>query len=380
MRENRANGGFVLRVLITVNCHGVDASAQGGLDLGGMLSERGHAILMQVMPGSPVEEACRTAGLETAGPGLRGASFARGIPGFRRLLQRFQPDVVCATRADGQTAVALVAPGTPLVRIRCDIRKPGSGRSWRLVDGRTDLVVLPAPFMVARGYQGQREGPVTVIPNPVDTARFHPADRTADGVRPLLVSLARLSPVKGHRTLIRSLTLLPEEVHAVIAGPPSQQSPEELAAFASDLGVGHRLSLPGRIEQPEEFLRQGGIGVITSLGSEVVSRAGMEMMSCGLPVLAAATNGLCDLIDDGLTGLLHSPGNHRQLAAQAEFLLRNPSAAHRMGGRARRYCLEHLSRGVVGRLWEETLCALADGEQPPDSRVPRKDTARREGR
>jgi len=372
-----------LRVLITVNCVGVDASAQGGLDLGGMLAERGHTVLMQVLPGSPVEAACRTAGLETAGPGLRGFSFPMGLPGFRRLLGRFLPDVVCATRADGQTAMALVAPATPLVRIRCDIRKPATGRLWRLVDRRTDLVVFPSSFMIRRGYQAHRSGPVSVIPNPVDTVRFSTCESSGCRVRPLLVSLARLSPVKGHRTLIRSLTLLPEEVRAVIAGPPSQQTPEELAAYASELGVGHRLSLAGRIEKPEELLRKGGIGVITSLGSEVVSRAGMEMMSCGLPVLAAATNGLCDLIDDGRTGLLHSPGNFRQLAAQAEFLLANPSAALRMGGRARLHCMEHLSLDVVGKTWEETLCALAAGEQPPGLRVSREadiDTLQPEGR
>jgi glycosyltransferase involved in cell wall biosynthesis len=361
-----------LRVLITVNCMGVDASAQGGLDLGGMLAERGHTVLMQVLPGSPVEAACGIAGLETTGPGLRGGAFPMGLPGFRRLLGRFLPDVVCATRADGQTAMALVAPATPLVRIRCDIRKPRTGKLWRLVDGRTDLVVFPSSFMIRRGYQSQRTGPVAVIPNPVDTVRFSPRETQDRCIRPLLVSLARLSPVKGHRTLIRALTLLPEEVRAVIAGPPSQQSPGELEAFAGELGVGHRLSLAGRIERPEELLREGGVGVITSLGSEVVSRAGMEMMSCGLPVLAAATNGLCDLIDDGRTGLLHSPGNYRQLAAQAEFLLTNPSAALRMGGRARLQCREHLGRDVVGRTWEETLGALAAGEQPPGSRVSRE--------
>lgn len=358
-----------MRVLLTINCRGVDASAAGGMTLGRMLSRRGHVVLVQTAPGGDVGRACSDAGMDTAGPNLKGSALATGAVQFARLVRRFAPDVICATRADGQTAAALLFPGIPVVRIRCDIRRPAKGKLWRFVDRRTDLVVLPSRFMLRRGYAGGRTGPLAVIPHPVDTDRFRPFDRPAGALPGMLLAIGRLSPVKGHRTIVRALTLLPG-IRATIAGPPSQQTPEELMSYASELGVADRLILTGRKVDVRPLYERGGIGVVTSLGSEVVSRAGMEMMSAGLPLLAASTNGLLDLVTDGETGLFHSPGDHRQLAAQATFLFANPSVAETLSRRARRFCIEKLDEKIVAPTWEEVLLALIHGEQHPVMRVP----------
>lgn len=357
-----------MRVIVTVNCHGVDASAQGGLSLALILNRAGHDVLLQAPPGSPVSARAREMGLETSGPDLRKASIISGLLPFRRLVGRFRPDAIVTTRADGQTACALTASHIPMVRIRCDIRKPRAGRLWEFVDRRTDLVVFPSPFMPERGFAGSRRGPVAVIPHPVDTDRFafRPVPYTSGAT---LVSLGRLSPMKGHRTLIRAMCLLPPDVRAVIAGPPSQQTAADLEEYAGTLGVADRISITGMVSDPVEIISAGSLGVVTSLGSEVVSRAGMEMMSSGLPLLAAATNGLLDLVRDGETGLLHSPGNHRQLASQAMFILENPALAERMGRRARKICVDEYGMEAVGERWERALDTLLRGEQNRNKKV-----------
>ena len=182
--------------------------------------------------------------------------------------------------------------------------------------------------------------------------------------------------MKGHRTLIRALELLPEDVKAVVAGAPSQQSVDELKTFARSLGVGKRITFAGKVENVRDLISRGTIGVVTSLGSEVVSRAGMEMMSSGLPLLAAATNGLLDLVEDGKTGLFHSPGNYRQLASQAAFLLRNPSMTLRMSRRARKMCIDRLSYPVTAEKWNRTLMALTEGNKIPSGRYHSKAESR----
>ncbi|MEN8209266.1 MAG: glycosyltransferase family 4 protein [Candidatus Fermentibacteria bacterium] len=356
-----------MKILVTINCRGVDASAAGGIALAGIMAEAGHSVIVQAAPDGPVTRTATAQGLECAGLNLQKSAFATGLLSFRRLIRRFAPDVIITTRADGQTACAITAGGIPTVRIRCDIRKPRSGKFWKLVDRRTDLVVFPSPFMVARGYSGEREGPIEVLPHPVDT-EFYTFTGNREIFEPLLVSIGRLSPMKGHRTLIRALELLPEDVKAVIAGAPSQQSVEELESFARDIGVGERITFAGKVEDVRELISKGTIGVVTSLGSEVVSRAGMEMMSSGLPLLAAATNGLLDLVEDSVTGLFHSPGNYRQLASQAEFMLRNPSMTLRMGRRARKMCVDRLSYPVTAEKWSLTLAALTEGNKIPSRR------------
>ncbi len=360
-----------MRVLVTVNCHGVDASAAGGIALARMMNELDHTVLLQTEPGGPVSIEAARQRIEVAGLCLRKSAIVTGLIPMKKLVKGFDPDVICTTRADGQTACALAVSDIPMVRIRCDIRKPRTGRFWRIIDNRTDLVVFPSRFMVERGYAGERKGEIEVIFHPVDTELFSPVKHMETLPR-LLISIGRLSPMKGHRTLIRSLTMLPDNVHATIIGSPSQQSQEELLAFAGDLGVENRLSLPGRIDNIMEILSRGGIGVVTSLGSEVVSRAVMEIMSTGLPVLAAATNGLLDLVNDGETGLFHSPGNYRQLAAQAGFLFDNPAMALRMGRKARNKCVSGFSYPVIGKKWEEVLQTLSGKEHLSGLRIPNK--------
>jgi glycosyltransferase involved in cell wall biosynthesis len=350
-----------------VNCRWWNASAAGGVAQAAALAGRGHEVLVQTGSGSPVSEKAAVEGLETVLLDLEGLGSVTGVLPLRRLVSGFSPDVICAHRAEGQTAAVLAAGNIPLVRVRSDIRPPRSGQLWRRVDRKTGLVVFPGRFMMDRGYTGQRTGPVTVIPHPVDTGYFGPVEH--DPEASVILSVARLSPVKGHRTLVRALTLLPDEVCAGIAGSPAQDSPEELMDYAGELGVAHRLRIYGPVEDVRDLYPGVLAGAVTSLGSEVVSRAGMEMMSSGIPVLAASTNGLPDIVRDGVTGLLHPPGNHTELARQALFLHRNPSAASRLGANARRFCIGNLGFEAVGKAWEEHLEALLGGEQHPGWRV-----------
>ncbi|MBD3277385.1 MAG: glycosyltransferase [Candidatus Aegiribacteria sp.] len=352
-----------MRILVTVNCMGVDASADGGLALARMLMETAHEVLLQAPPGTDVISAASEMGLPVAGLDLRKGAIVSGLFPFRRIVKKFSPEAIVATRADGQTAAATVASGVPLVRVRCDIRKPAGGKLWRFVDRRTDLVVFPSMFMVRRGYRGERNGPVAVVPHPVDTELFRPADEGGKDSPPLLISIGRLSPMKGHRTLIKALSLLEEDFKAVIAGPPSQQSMGEIANFASECGVGKRIETAGRVEDVAGLARRATLGIVTSLGSEVVSRAGMEIMSSGLPLLASATNGLLDLLQDGTCGFFHSPGNHEQLARQIRFLMRNPSLSKRLGKSGRKICLDEYSFASVAKEWNGVLDDIAKGNK-----------------
>jgi glycosyltransferase involved in cell wall biosynthesis len=308
------------------------------------LQRLGHRVTLLVSPFGPAADRAGNAGLERVTAGNPWCFLARTA--------RARPDAICAHRGEDQAAAAFLLPGTFLARARNDQRKASGGPAWRFVDRRTSIVVFPSPFMARRGYQGGRKGPVTVVPFPVDTERFIPSDGSREK---LVVSLGRLSPVKGHRTLIAAMAEMPGDWKAVIAGGEDQQTREELAAFAREKGVGDRISLPGVQDDVRPLLASASMGVVTSLGSEMVSRAGLEMMSCGLPLLAAATNGLCDMVRDGVTGLLHSPGNHRQLASQMRFLADNPAAGDYLGTAARRYVCQVHSLTAAGRAWEHIL-------------------------
>jgi len=66
-----------------------------------------------------------------------------------------------------------------------------------------------------------------------------------------------------------------------------------------------------------------------------------EAALCGLPVVATALEGIKDAIIDGKNGVLVSPGQAAQLAAQISSFLDDTKYARRFGLRARRYTLQH---------------------------------------
>ena len=335
-----------MKLAVMANCRWWNASVQGAVMQALAMQSLGHRVTLLVSPRGPAAEKARAAGVERVKAG-NPWWFLAGTAAER-------PDVVCAHRGGDQAAAAFMMPGTFLVRVRNDQRKASGGPGWGFVDRRTSLVVFPSRFMVERGYHGNRTGPVAVVPFPVDTGRFVPS---CGPKQPVVVSLGRLSPVKGHRTLIAAMAEMPTGWRAVIAGGEDQQSRDELAAFAREKGVGDRVFFPGALEDVRPLLSLASIGVVTSLGSEMVSRAGLEMMSCGLPLLAAATNGLCETVRDGVTGLLHSPGNHRQLASQMRYLAENPAAGEYLGKEARQYVCRVHSLAAVGGSWEHILDA-----------------------
>lgn len=348
-----------MRVMVSANCRLHDDSADNALALAVILSRRGHDVLLQGLRGAfPVLRAKRM-----------GLDVVTGLAGYPRALRGWKPDVVVTFRVKGQTAAALAGSRLPLVRVLHELPGHFRGAFRRMVDRRTDLVVFPSEFLARKGYSGERAGYVSVIPHPVNTERFRPSE--AAGEEPVLLSVGRLVPEKGHRVLVRALSVLPDRVRAVIAGPESRYSPRDLLDYARELGVAERLELPGPVEDPRRLYSAARLGVVCSLGGEVVSRAAMEMMASGLPVLAAATDGLVDLISDGRSGLLHSPGNHSQLARQVSFLLQNPSVGEEMGAAARDRACRKLSFDAVGETWENQLRALRAGEQHPAWRVPR---------
>ncbi len=334
-----------MRVFITINCKWWNAASQGAALTGSALLHEGHEVLLQTGNGGAVSGKLRELGLPFRE--LRNLSM-----GLRGAVRDFKADVVISFRGEGQTAAAMTVSEVPLLRYRSDQRRARGGRLWQTVDSRTSLVVFPGRSMVEKGYHGPRRGRTAVIPQPVDTEWFNESGNSPENV---ILSLARLSPVKGHKTLIRAMTMVRENYRAVIAGKDAQYTAGMLSEYADSLGVAHRIEFTGRVDDVRPLLKRADVGVVTSLGSEAVSRAGMEMMASGVPLLAASTNGLLDLVTDGENGLLHSPGNWRQLAAQINHLTENRGLSGYLAGNARKHSVEKLSPEAVGHLWTKHL-------------------------
>lgn len=76
--------------------------------------------------------------------------------------------------------------------------------------------------------------------------------------------------------------------------------------------------------------------IIPSIWYENFPRTLVESFACGLPVIASRLGALETLIDDGINGLLFTPGDASDLAAKMNWAAANPQAMSAMGQEARR--------------------------------------------
>jgi glycosyltransferase involved in cell wall biosynthesis len=75
--------------------------------------------------------------------------------------------------------------------------------------------------------------------------------------------------------------------------------------------------------------------VLPSIWYENFPRTLVEAFAAGLPVIASRIGALAELIEDGVTGLLVSPGDGAGLAEKMQWALANPDEMAAMGRAAR---------------------------------------------
>lgn len=216
--------------------------------------------------------------------------------------------------------------------------------------GNTRAIV---DYAVAKGWPHER---IDYLPNFVPDARAAVVSPLGEACAlrprgPLALALGRLHPNKGFDLLLEALAATPE-VHLWIAGDGPLRP--QLQQLATRLGVTDRARFLGWREDVPTLLASADLLVCPSL-HEPLGNVVIEAWSAGLPVVATASDGPIELIEDGENGVLvplpGSPGGGpRALAGAIERLCRNPELRARLGQAGRRaYEAEFTEEGVVAR-------------------------------
>lgn len=123
-------------------------------------------------------------------------------------------------------------------------------------------------------------------------------------VGPVLVSIGRLSPEKGHADLIDALAIVAargRHVAAVLAGDGPSRA--ELEQRIRAHGLEDWVYLPGYISQPASLLQDADLMVLPS-HTEGLPNAALEALAMEVPVLATRVGGTPEVVTDGETGRL----------------------------------------------------------------------------
>lgn len=151
--------------------------------------------------------------------------------------------------------------------------------------------------------------------------------------------VARLEPQKDIPTLLGAIeiafTIGGESIISelwIIGDGPDRAKLEAMASSSPTLK--NRVRFLGRRDDVPALLKMMDIFVLSSLW-EGMPNAVIEAMAAGLPVIATAVDGTTELVDDGSTGLLVSPGSPRPLAVAINNLARDEELRRRMGAAGR---------------------------------------------
>ncbi|QDQ16047.1 glycosyltransferase family 4 protein [Streptomyces spectabilis] len=198
------------------------------------------------------------------------------------------------------------------------------------------------------------------------------ARRAGDGEH--LLFLGRLAEAKGTRLLMTAW----DEVAAaggvglplVLAG--SGPLEREVTAWAAGRDDVRYVGLLDPEECRKAVARSVAV-VAPSMAMETFGLVVAEAMAAGVPSVAAAHGAFVELVEDGVTGLLHQPGDPGSLASQLRRIATDPARNQEMGRAARRRYEQNFSPAVgLERLVEGYRTAIA-GRSGGDSTPPVED-------
>jgi phosphatidylinositol alpha-1,6-mannosyltransferase len=237
-------------------------------------------------------------------------------------------------------------------------------RALRDCLGRATRVTAVSQFS-KRQAEAAGAAHVIVIPNGVDPDRFRPGDRglarrrlRLPAERPILLSVSRLVPRKGHRDALAALPRLAAwNPLYLIAG--SGITHDEIADRVRAANLGDQVKLLGDVDPDGLVALYQAADIFVLSGHQRCDEQGLtvegfgivflEAAACARPCVATRIGGVADAVADGRTGLLVPQNDPESLAGALAELLRDPDRAAELGreGRRRveaRFTLAHLAR------------------------------------
>lgn len=242
-------------------------------------------------------------------------SWSVGRP-LNRIMKEFRPDLVLSYWAhpDGEVAVRTAhRHGVPAVVMigGSDVLVLGRSGSRRRkildvlqnADGIVTVSEHIADTLIGDGVPSRK---IRVVRRGVDRTAFSPGDQALarqglglSPTTPLLLTVGRLVPVKGHCDLLQACRLLAArrvkfQCHILGDGPLGPALQKQI----TQLGLDGTVHLVGGQPQNQlaEWYRAADVTVLPSL-SEGVPNVLMESIACGTPIVATDVGGIPEIAD-----------------------------------------------------------------------------------
>jgi len=121
---------------------------------------------------------------------------------------------------------------------------------------------------------------------------------------------------------------------------------EHIKKLAVDLGGAKSISFLGQRRDVPRLLSAIDIIVIPSIEPDPCPLVLLEAMASGKAIVASAHGGVAEIIENGVTGKLYPPGDHRKLAELLSLLLKEQGMIGELGKRANIKVTRDLTRSI----------------------------------
>lgn len=272
-----------------------------------------------------------------------------------RALRRLRPEVL---HSHSMKTDVLALPVARLLRIPLCIEvhgylHPANDRRVLLYE-RLDQWALrhcDAVLVLSRDYEREIAGygvpPARIhrVPSGIDVAELQQRVGRRDLRRelglpppgqgpPVVGMVARLSAEKGHQHFLKALHALQQRgqpVRGVLFGEGPLRV--ELTDHIAALGLSESVQLAGYVPEVADAYRC--LDVLVSCSQfEGLPLNLIEAMALAVPVLAMATGGCADIVQDGATGRLVPPGDTAALTEALAAVCRDPQSRQRYAAAA----------------------------------------------
>ena len=269
-------------------------------------------------------------------------NYFKKILRLRKIFIELNPDVIISflTEVNIITLLAAFRLGTKVIiseRVDPTLHKtilPIWKWLRRLTYPRADYLVVQTKRVC--DYYSEWPGlKIAIVPNPVLSPEKI-RDVRMILKKPFIVAMGRLTFQKGFDLLIESFSKLAKKYpkwNLVVIGEGEKR--RELEQLISHFGLNSRISLIGKVKNPQTILRQADIFVLSSL-FEGFPNALLEAMACGLPVISFnCPSGPAEIIRYNYDGILVPPENINVLSLAMDKLISDKLLRQKLGENAK---------------------------------------------
>lgn len=330
------------------------------------LKERGWTqAVITFNPGDTWDERLRQQGIPLFGVPRHPIKLWRLLTLFR-LVSREQPEILHSW-SDYTSVYACLLPRRARMRRLLSLRgnpmvdsvtgetlaQPRYLKIWERADGLVSNSQAALDVLYAHSSRIPKGA---VVSNIVSAqGRAHPGELTDT---PRIAAAGLLVPLKAYDVLLHALATLARQgqrFELCLAG----EGPERLhlESLAVELGIRDRVQFLGDIEDVPGLFAQCHLLAHPSR-SEGLSNTVLEGMAEGLPVVATDVGATPEVIKDGLSGFLFSPGQENILTRHLACLLEDAELRGRIGAAAYQVVESRFGAQTVAAQYEHIYHSL----------------------